>query len=139
MTGLSSGFALSGYQVLIYQSADSAGSFGYTVTDNAGHAITAYGQQTSGSGNYPLADGTDGFVGSTSTDPAGPGSAANYVMIAGLTGTNFTITGNQGSTGEGRVRPNGFQIASVPETSSYVLIAAGGVALALWRRRFASR
>jgi hypothetical protein len=32
--------------------------------------------------------------------------------------TTFTITQNSGTTGDGQVRPNGFQIVSVPEPAS---------------------
>src|SRR5947209_404082 len=113
VTGLGSVFTSSEYQVLVYQNTDSNGSFGYTATDNAGHTVTAYGRQTAGpAGNYPLAGGTNGFVGSTSTDPAGPASAANYVILNGLTGSTVTISAAVGTTGDGRVRPNGFQIVS---------------------------
>jgi len=133
VTGLGSGFTSAGYSVLVYQNADSAGSFGYTVTDNAGHSKTAYGQQLAG-GNYPLAGGTNGFVGSTSTNPAGPGSAANYVSLDGFTGSNFTITGAAGITGDGRVRPNGFQVVSAPEPGTISLLVVGGATL-LGRRR----
>src|SRR5947199_339430 len=62
VTGLGAAFTSGGYSVLVYQNSDSAGSFGYTVTDNAGHTRTAYGQQLTGAGgNYPLAGGTNGF------------------------------------------------------------------------------
>jgi PEP-CTERM motif len=136
VTGLSALFTGGGYQDLVYQNADSAGSFGYTVTDNAGHTRTAYGLQTAGAGgNYPLAGGTNGFAGSTSANPAGPGSAANYVILSGLTGSNFTITAAAGTTGDGRVRPNGFQIVAVPEPSAAALAALGGLGLLARRRR----
>lgn len=139
ITGLGSAFTSSGYKVLVYQNSDSAGSFGYTVTDNAGHVVTAYGRQLAGGGaNYPLAGGTNGYIGSTSTDPAGPATAANYVILDGLTGSNFTITANSGATGDGRVRPNGFQVVAAPEPGSLSLLALGGTAL-LARRRKASR
>ena len=135
VTNLGPLYTLNGYEVLVYQNADSAGSFGFTATDNAGHTVTAYGQQTGGAGsNYPLAGGVNGFVSSTSTNPAGPGSAANYVVLSGLTGSNVTITAAAGTTGDGRVRPNGFQIVSnVPEPTSLGLIGLG--ALGLLRRR----
>jgi hypothetical protein len=137
ITGLGTAFTSGGYQVLVYQNADSAGSFGFTVTDNAGHTSTLYGQQTGGAGtNYPLSGGSavNGFISSSSTNPAGPGSSANVVVFSGLTGTNFTITGATGTTGDGRVRPNGFQIVSVPEPATIGTLA-GVAGLGLLRRR----
>lgn len=135
VTGLGTAFTSGGYQVLVYQNTDSNGSFGFTATDNAGHTVTAYGQQTGGAGsNYPLA-GTNGFVTSTSTDPAGPGSAANTVVLNGLTGSNVTITGLSGTTGDGRVRPNGFQIVPTPEPASLAVVGLGSLGLLARRRR----
>jgi CSLREA domain-containing protein len=126
VTGLGAAFTSGGYQVLVYQNTDSNGSFGYTATDNAGHTVTAYGLQTGGAGgNYPLAGGTNGFVGSTSTNPTGPASAANYVILNGLTGSNFTIQAAVGTTGDGRVRPNGFQIVS-PNSGAITLTVTIG-------------
>jgi hypothetical protein len=136
ITGLGSAYTSGGYQILVYQNADSAGSFGYTATDNAGHTVTAYGQQTGAAGsNYPLAGGTNGFVTSTSTNTAGPGSAANTVVLNGLTGSNVTITGAAGTTPDGRVRPNGFQIVSVPEPTSLAVAGLASVGLLIRRRR----
>jgi hypothetical protein len=136
ITGLAAGFTLGGYSVIIYQNSDSAGSWGYTVTDNASHTGTRYGRQLAGNGgNYPLAGGFNGYVEGLSTNPAGDATASNFVRIDGLTGDSFTITAAPGSTGDGRIRPNGFQIVSVPEPGSAGSLLLGMVGIAIRRRR----
>jgi hypothetical protein len=140
VTGLGSAFS-GGFSVLAYQNGDGNGSFGYTAVDSNAHSVTAYGQQTGGNGgNYPLVGGTNGFIGSISTNPAGPGSAADYVILTGLSGTSFTLTGIEGTTGDGRVKLDGFQIiANTPEPGSVVALAGlagmGLIGFALRRRR----
>src|SRR5436190_5749221 len=112
VTGLGPDFTGPGYDVIVYQNSDSAGSFGFNVADNAGHSATRYGLQLTGAGgNYPL-PGPNGYVEALATDPSGGSAASNYIRITGLTGNSFTITGLQGSTGDPRVRPNGFQVVS---------------------------
>jgi hypothetical protein len=135
VTGLGAAYTVSGYSVIVYQNSDSAGSWGYTVADNAGHTGTRYGRQLTGSGgSYPLV-GTDGFVQGLSTNSAGDATASNYIRIDGLTGTSFTITGSSGTTGDGRVRPNGFQIIAVPEPAAAGFALLAGSILLLRRRR----
>jgi hypothetical protein len=134
VTNLGSSFTAGGYDVIVYQNSDSAGSFGYTVADNAGHTDTRYGRQLTGAGgNYPLT-GPDGYVEGTATVPTGPATAANYVRIRGLTGSSFTITGLLGTTGDGRARPNGFQVVAVPEPTALGLLGLGALACSPWRR-----
>jgi hypothetical protein len=79
--------------------------------------------------------GPDGFIEGLATDPAGPADAANYVRIRGLTGDSFTITGLLGATGDGRARPNGFQVVSVPEPAGLGVVGLGLLALSARRRR----
>jgi len=85
-------------------------------------------------GNYPL-PGPNGFVQGVSLNPAGDGTASNYVRIDGLTGTSFTITANAGTTGDGRVRPNGIQIVALPEPGAGSVLLAGMGAVLMRRRR----
>ncbi len=86
--------------------------------------------------NYPLSSPNNGYVGSTSTNPAGPGTAANYVILTGFNGSSFTLNGLTGTTGDGRARIAGFQIVSVPEPGSMILFGLGAVGLfAMARRR----
>lgn len=134
VTGLGTAFTSGGYKVLVYQNTDSIGSFGYSITDSSSNTDLAYGQQlTAAGGNYPLSP--NAFVGSTSTNPAGPGTAANYVILTGFTGSSFTITGLTGTTGDGRARIAGFQIIAVPEPASIGLIGIGALSLVARRRR----
>jgi hypothetical protein len=134
VTGLGTAFTSGGYKVLVYQNTDSIGSFGYSITDSSSITALAYGQQLTNEGaNYPLSP--DAFVGSTSTNPAGPATAANYVILTGFTGSSFTITGLTGTTGDGRARIAGFQIIAVPEPASIGLIGIGALSLLARRRR----
>jgi hypothetical protein len=134
-------FTSKGYEILVYQNGDGNGSFGFSATDNSGHSDTRYGQQTGGNGgNYPLVGGVNGYIGSTSTNPAGPGTAADYVILTGFTGSSFTLTGLSGTTGDGRAKLDGFEIiANTPEPGSIAaLVGMGGmglVCLVIRRRR----
>jgi hypothetical protein len=141
VSGLGAAFTSKSYDVLVYQNTDSIGAFGYKVTDSNGHTSTAYGQQTIGNGgNYPLSSpgNVNGYVGSTSTNPAGPGVAANYVVLTGFSGSDFTLVGLVGLVGtnaDGRARIEGFQIVGVPEPSSLVLCSLSAIGLLVAFRR----
>jgi len=136
VTGLPASFTAFGYTVLVFQASDSSGSFGYTITDNASHTDTAFGRQLGGNGgNYPLAGGTDGYIGSSYATAEGPATAANYVILEGLTGSSFTLIGVNGSTGDGRARINGFQVVAVPEPGSALLGIGLTALLGTARRR----
>jgi hypothetical protein len=135
ITGLGSAYTSRGYDVLVYQNSDSAGSFGYTITSGPTTA-TRYGRQLVGAGgNYPLAGGTNGYIEGTSTNSAGDATASNYIRIRGLTASSFTITAASGTTGDGRIRPNGFQIVSVPEPTGAAVLGVGSIGLLTRRRR----
>lgn len=135
VSGLPAAFTSGGYQVLAYSNTDSAGSWGFRVTDTNAVIDTRYGQNTGGGGkNYPLS-GINGYVNSTSTNAAGPGTAANYVTLGTFTGSGFTLVGVQGATSDGRARLNGFQIVSVPEPTSLAVLGVGALGLLSRRRR----
>ena len=138
VTGLGSQYMTLGYNILVYFNSDSAGTQGFSATDNTLHTDTRFGNQAGGAGtNYPLA-GPNGFIGSTQT-ASNTTFGANYVILSGFTGSSFTLTGVNGAIGDGRARINGFQIFSVdpipaPEPSSFVLLSMGALALVARRR-----
>jgi hypothetical protein len=134
VTGLPTAFTQNGYDVYVYHASDSAGVQGYTATDNlANTSGQVFGRQAGGAGtNFPLAS-PDGFI--VSTDTAnGPGTtASNVILLQGLTGSSFTLTGIAGASGDGRARPNGFQIVAiqvVPEPASLAVWFVAGSAIA---------
>lgn len=136
VTGLSSAFTGAGYSVLVYFHEDSAGSHGASIADNLGNTDSAFAFQAGGGGSgYPLA-GPGGFIASTSTNSATT-VPSNYILLEGLRGSNFTITGVNGTTGDGRTRPNGFQIVAnaVPEPGTFALLGTAAVGLLARRRR----
>jgi hypothetical protein len=132
VAGLPSTFTAGGYDVYVYFNSDSAGTQGFSATDNLANSDSAFGQQVGGAGtNYPLG-GPNGFIVSTATT-AGTAIPANAVLLEGLTGPNFTLTGINTAIGDGRARINGFQIVSnqeVPEPASVAIWSFLGVGLA---------
>lgn len=136
VTGLGSQFTTLGYSVLVYFNEDSNGSHGAVATDNLGNnSGNRFAFQTGGAGaGFPLG-GPNGFIGSTDPNSA-TSFVSNYVILTGLTGSTLTITGVNGTNGDGRTRPNGFQIVAntIPEPSS-ALLAGGALALGFIRRR----
>ncbi|MFT5412184.1 MAG: hypothetical protein ACI9NC_004922 [Verrucomicrobiales bacterium] len=110
VAGLGIEFTDGGYDIYIYQNADSG-------TESAGFVIdgvTRYLFQAGGAGtNYPLTDvgNINGFVTSTATDPFAA-TSSNVVVFENMTTAEFTITGAPGAAGGARPRPNGIQIVS---------------------------
>jgi hypothetical protein len=106
-------FTANGYDVYVYQNADSGGvAAGFIMNETATHYLLQVG---GGGSNYPLTDpgNVDGFVVSQATDPA-LATSSNVVLFENLTGDSFSITGVAGAGGA-RPRPNGIQIvARVP-------------------------
>jgi hypothetical protein len=99
-------FTSNGYSVIVYHSADNAGTPGFDVD---GTSLYLFQEGGAGS-NYPLSDGepVNGYVLSRATDPA-EAEPSNAVIFEGLTSSSFTITGVPGDAGN-RPRPNGIQI-----------------------------
>ena len=103
-------FTANGYDVYVYQNADSGGTAAGFIMNGS---TTHYLLQVGGAGlNYPLADpgNVDGFVVSQATDPA-LATSSNVVLFENLTGDSFSITGAAGGGGA-RPRPNGIQIVA---------------------------
>ena len=138
VSGLGPEFTGPGYNVLVYYNTDNHNmTAGFNVADNAGNSDTRFGHQLVANGNYPLAGGTDGYIITTSDDPAN-GISANVVQLSGFSGADFTMTGVAGSFpgGSTRARPNGIQIiANIPEPSSALMALLGSVVLVFSRRR----
>ena len=136
VAGLGPEFTGPGYTVLVYYNTDNGGmTAGFTVTDNAGNTDTRFGHQLIANNNWPLAGGTDGYIISTET-ANNTLFSANIVQLSGFSGSEFTMTGNAGSVGSARARPNGIQIvANIPEPSSALLVLLGSVGLVFSRRR----
>lgn len=139
VTNIPGSYQASGYNVLVYHNTDSGGTMGITIDDGSG-PLTYFSHQAGGNNsNYPLggADpfgGAAGYIGSQDTN-AGNTNPSNYTLFTGLTGSTLTISGVAGGSGDGRSRPNGFQITQVPEPSSTLLVLLGSVALVLRRGR----
>jgi hypothetical protein len=113
VAGLGPEFTGPGYTVLVYYNTDNSGmTAGFTVTDNAGNTDTRFGHQLIANANYPLAGGTDGYVISTET-ANNTLFSANIVQLSGFSGSEFTMTGNAGTVGSARARPNAIQIISL--------------------------
>ena len=90
-------FTTGGYSVLVYDNTDHAGTAGFTVSSGS-LTQTAYLDQVTGNGgNYPLADGTNGYIESIAATAAAATTASNYVLLTGFTGSSFTLTGVTGS------------------------------------------
>ena len=104
-------YRTNGYNLIVYHSTDSPGTMGFTVSDDGGATSTTLYSHQPGQWNYPIDGGTDGFVASSSSDP-GYNVASNYTLFSGLNGANLSIQAVSGSNGDGRSRPNGFQIVS---------------------------
>ena len=117
VTGIPASFTAAGYELRIYHNTDSGGTMGFTVDDGNG-PTTYYSHQPGGNDtNYPLAGvdpfgGAAGYIGSQDT-AANTTTPSNYTLFTGLSGSTLTITGVAGSAGDGRSRPNGFQIVSL--------------------------
>jgi hypothetical protein len=110
VAGLGAEYTSQGYDVLVYYQTDNGGmTAGFTVTDNAGNTDTRFGHQLTANNNWPLAGGTDGYVISTET-ANNTLFSANIVQLSGFSGSDFTMTGNAGSVGSARARPNAIQI-----------------------------
>ena len=110
------------YDLRIYHNTDSAGVMGFTVNDGVAAPVTRFSQQQGGGGsNYPLGGGS-GYVGSTSTSSGNSGTSTNFTLYQGLTGSTLNVTGVQGSFGDGRARPNGFQIVGITIPGRAVLV-----------------
>jgi hypothetical protein len=126
VSGLGADFTSTGYDVIVYFNADGPGTQGYSVADNAAHSATAFGNQPGGAGsNFPLA-GANGFILSTQT-ASNTNFAANAVRLTGLTGDSFTLTGVNGTLGDGRARPTGFQIVSATPTA--LPVSSGNISI----------
>lgn len=111
VTGLSSAFTNPGYSAIVYFNTDGAGTQGYTGADNAANTATRFGNQAGGAGtNFPLGNAS-GFKGSVAT-ANNTNLPANYVLLTGFTGNNFTLTGVNGAAGDGRARISGYQLVS---------------------------
>ena len=128
------------YELRIYHNTDSPGTMGFTV-DDGNTSTTYYSHMTvDNGGNYPLAGpdpfgGSAGFVGSQDTN-SGSATDSNYTLFTGLTGSSLSIQGVSGTNGDGRARPNGFQITGeIPEPTTFVLAGLGFLCLAGVRRR----
>ena len=111
------GFSGGGYKLLIYHNTDSAGTMGFTVDDGIAPPVTYYSHQPGASNsNFPLtgADpfgGAAGYIGSRDT-ASGTTTPSNYTLFTNLRGATLTIKGVAGTSGDGRSRPNGFQIVA---------------------------
>jgi len=110
--GLDSTFTDRGYEVVVYADFDSAGTFGYRITDSLGNIVERWLRGGDDSEDFPAA----GFVESTADNEADAlsGPVTTYAVFEGLQGTDFTFEFLHGSNGDGRARINGFQIAAVP-------------------------
>jgi len=113
VAGLGPEFTGPGYTVLVYYNTDNSGmTAGFTVADNAGNTDTRYGHQLVANANFPLAGGTDGYIISTET-ANNTLFSANIVQLSGFSGSEFTMTGNAGTVGSARARPNTIQIVAI--------------------------
>ncbi|MGK0189240.1 MAG: hypothetical protein ACI9R3_005057, partial [Verrucomicrobiales bacterium] len=99
-------FTSNGYSVIVYHSADSAGTPGFDIDGTELYLV----QEGAGGTNYPLEgdDAVNGYILSSATDPF-EATASNAVVFEGLTSSSFTLIGVQGEGGD-RPRPNGIQI-----------------------------
>lgn len=135
VTGLPAAYTTNGYNILVYYNNDNnLNTAGFTALDNLANTDTRYGHQVAANANYPLG-GPDGYI--ISTDPnSNTTFSANIVQLSGLSGADFTLTGNAGSGQPSiRARPNGIQIIAVPEPSSMLFVLLGAVGLVFHRRR----
>lgn len=123
LTGLSSLFAGS-YDVYVYFGSDGNGRTGAVSGPGATFDFTTFSAQ-GGASPFP-------FVQTTSTDGSNP--QANYAVFAGLTGDGQTFDLIRGNSNSGF---HGVQIVGdlIPEPSSSLLIALGGLLVMRRRRR----
>jgi hypothetical protein len=132
-------FTTFGYRVVVYCDTDGAGTRGFRVTDNAGNVAEKWLLEGSTSMDFPGL--TPDYVESLSLSDAAAAASgvyANYATLTGLTGSSFTFSFLNGTTGEGRSRINGFQVLSnmaVPEPSSLALAVFGVLGLGAWSLR----
>ena len=111
---LGSEFTETGYEVRVYfQNDNDDNNAGFTAIDNLGNTDTRYGYQLTANNNWPLAGPAadpNGYIVSVETDPATL-TEANVVLLTGLSGPNFTLTGVAGAgAASTRARPNAIQI-----------------------------
>jgi len=121
VSGLGAQFTADGYRVIVYENADSAGNWGFRVTDTLSTIDTRFGAQLiGGGGNYPLS-GPNGYVESVATT-AGAATNGNYVTLGSFYGDGFVLNGVAGNSGDVRARINGFEIVAIPEPADAAVL-----------------